>query len=439
MAANAGLLHLLHHDRRDAKPRVSSVELIPFDRPRHLTRGWWHLPHDSAPAAMRKPVARAADRMRQIVGYLWNQPPPPPADAISAQDTRPGHDQITIHSGMQLKGSFHHLFSAGSPPPGRVRDQQAVTLISGSCPFSAQAARLVLKSGRRVPIADLRRQPLNEPAIDLEIDPALTLYEHDTSLRLASVGAGLAAGIPAEVEVTQLIDVPEVATMLHLLDDSQRGHIPVELLLRWCDADAVTDRCERLTRLMAQRWRSAYGATQAGRSIEVRFSNELEAVGTHLREALAHGRVPPAQELVTVAGKQNRLWRRLIEATRPATAAALADLSYAAAQLRAGLSTPDAPRLAVAVDNIQEFKIQRHAHQLGPLLADVAPAGTLSLVGSYPLGRTWVRDPTGAIRQNLYTHDPGHAALDAAGRRVELAQLAAGLYPEAAREPAVSR
>jgi hypothetical protein len=407
---------------------------------RQLASGWWHLPDAAGPAALARPARRAGHRLQHLLGYLWDDTPPPPADTLCQQDIRPGHeDVITAYSGLHLDGADHHMFTAGRLPTPRVRDQREVTVIWGVCQYSARSAHVITESGRTVPITNLRHGPLGERAMRLELDDAFTLSEEETSLRLPSAGVSLASRIPAQVDVTMCADVPATATALHLLETTQRGEASPQLLLEWCEA-TIAERHPRLNSLLAERWQAASVGVAGSRPVRTRFTAELDVVGAYLHHALSRGRVPHTVELVDLVASHDPLWRLLVLIAPPTTPAELAYLSYSAAQLRAALSTPEEPRLAIAVENIQEFKIQRRTQTLAKELVRTEefhatyPNARFALVGTYPLGHFWLRDPDGVVQPNLHTHDPGRWAVDKIGRHVDLVSLAKEMYPAAARQ-----
>ncbi|MEU4576136.1 hypothetical protein [Nonomuraea sp. NPDC023979] len=423
-------IYLLQQPSPPFPPQLSSISLAPAGEPAHqLTDGWWHLPALVEPGPLRRAAARAVRRQQDLLGYLWDTDAPPAAGALCERDTRSGHDGVTAYSALPLDGADHHVFTAGGPPTPSVRDLQEVTIVSGVCHYSARAARLITESGRSVPIAHLRQGLLGERVVALRLDESLALPEEETSLRLPSLGASLMRRIPPGIDLTLLLDVPHTATALFLLQAAQHGEACPQLVLDWCEA--ITDRHPRLALLQTERWGAATADLRG--PVHVRLAAELEPVGGYLRHALSRNRVPGTPELVDLIASQDRLWRLLVEFAPPQTPMDLADLSYVAALLRAAVSTPDAPRLALAVDNIQEFKIQRRAHSLARRLQHEFPNARFPLAGLYPLGRLWIRDHEGSIRHNLHTSDPGRWAVDDQGHQVDLFELMAELYPAASR------
>ncbi|GGO81356.1 hypothetical protein [Nonomuraea cavernae] len=425
-------LHVLDQLGMSSTPRLSRIDLAPGGLPaRHLTDGWWHASAEGAPHPLRKATARAARRHQHLLGYLWNTDVSV-TDMVCERDLRPGHETVTAYSGLRLQDATHHVFIGGAPPADvAVDDLHEVTLISGGCHFSTRAAQLITESGRRVPITSLRHGQVGERVVGLRLDDELTISETETAARLPTVGAGVLSRIPPGVPVRVVLDVPHTATTLILLRAAQRGEVSPRLLLQWCDA--VAARHPRLARLHAENWRAALSSTPLIRPMQVEVSAELETVGAYLRHALSCGRVPATEELVDLVATQDRLWRLLSQVAPPTTPVELAELSYVAAQMRAAVSTRHASRLAIAVENVYETKIQQRSGALARILRAELPDVRFHLVGLYPLGRLWVRDADGGIRLNLHTHDPGRWAVDEHGRRIDLIQLATDLYAEAAR------
>ncbi|PZG18038.1 hypothetical protein [Nonomuraea aridisoli] len=411
-------LHFLQHLPPPLPAKLSSLDLTSGPA-RSLGSDWWHVPDpDNGPAALRRPAVRARARLQRLLHYLWDGPAPSFAGAVCQHDTRPGHPGTRVYGGIHLDGVLHYLSDAGSLPPVPLRHIGGVRLIAGSCLFSAQAAQLVLSSRRRFPITDLRRRLLPERATGLHLSPDLTVYEHDTSARLARAATSLAARIPFDVGVTHVLAVPRAATMLHLFGSAQLGLVPLDLFEQWCAA--VAERHERVRYLLRVHWQNAWAAVDASRPLELIEVDELQPVEDLLRRALAAGTMPTLGDLVEAAAAQDELWQHLIAINPPATATDLANLSYAASYLRL-------PGATLAVENIQEHKILLHALRLRPLL-EHRIRHVPALMGLYPLGRIWARTPNGDLHPHLFSHDPGLEALDAGGRRVDLAELATGLY-----------
>ncbi|MEV4841025.1 hypothetical protein AB0K05_41445 [Nonomuraea sp. NPDC049486] len=412
--------------------RLSQIDLAPEVLPPHpLTGGWWQAPADGAPHPLHRAAERAARRQRELLSYLWNTHVPV-ADVVCERDLRPGHETVTAYSGLRLRDAVHHVFIGGTPPAdSRVDDLHEVTVISGGCHFSTRAARLVTESGRSVPITSLRRDQVGEPVVGLRLDDDLTVSEAETAARLPAVGAGVLSRVPPDVPVRVVLDVPDAATTLTLLQAAQHGEVPAGLLLEWCEA--VAARHPRLVGLHSESWRAALTCAPRERPVRVEGSAELESVGAYLRHALSCGRVPSTAELVDLVAAQDRLWRLLVQVAPPTTPVELAEVSYVAAQLRAAVSTPHAPRLAIAVENVYETKIQQRSSALARALRAEMPNARFPLVGLYPLGRLWVRDTSGAIRLNLHTHDPGRWAIDEHGHKIDLIKLATDLYTAAPR------
>lgn len=410
--------------------RLSRIDFASGGLPeRHLTGGWWQMSVEDAPPPLRKAASRAARRQRHLLRYLWNSDVPV-ANVVCERDLRPGHETVTAYSGLRLRDALHHVFIGGSPPAdATVNDLHEVTVISGGCHFSTRAALLVTESGRSVPITSLRHDQVGEQVVGLRLDDELTVSEAETAARLPAVGAGVLSRIPPGVPVRVMLDVPDTATALILLQAAQPGEVPPGLLLEWCEA--VAARHPRLAGLHTGNWRAALSSTPLIRPVRVEVSAELETVGAYLRHALARGRVPSTAELVELVTAQDRLWRLLVQIAPPRTPIELAELSYVAAQLRASISTPHAPRMAIAVENVYETKIQQRSSILARALAAEMPNARFPLVGLYPLGQLWVRDTGGAIRLNLHTHDPGRWAIDEHGHKIDLIQLATDLYTAA--------
>ncbi|MEV5554923.1 hypothetical protein AB0L44_14845 [Nonomuraea wenchangensis] len=426
-------LHVVQSPPATSWPTLSHVDLV-GSAAQKLDHAWWHLPHPAAgPRPLRCPAQRARDRLARFLGYLWDAAVHLPDQSLLQQDTRPGRHGITAYPRLDADGVGHHLAVMGRLPPGHVRDLAQVRLVSGMCLFGSRAAQLVLTSGRRLPISQLRHEPLTERATGLALEPDLTVYEHDTSLRLACAAASLGVRVPAHTETLHALDVPRTATMLMLLDDAQQGMVPAAVLVRWCQA--VTDRHARLRPIARQRWQAAWAATGSASPLLLVDVDELQAVETVLRRALAVGRIPNTPELISAAAGQDRLWQQLVALTRPTTATDLADLSYIASYLRGGAG----PTLTLGVETVQEGKILLRARHLRHLLAD-CPAPPPHLAAVYALGRLWTREAEGALQHNLYTHDVARHAVDADGRNRPLAEVCADIYPAAAgRELAVSR
>ncbi|MEV0151886.1 MULTISPECIES: hypothetical protein [unclassified Nonomuraea] len=427
-------LYLLDQPSPPFPPQLNCMPLS--GRARELAGGWWHLPETESPTPMCRPAQRAARRLQQLLGYLWETSPPSPGDALCQQDIRPGFGGITAYSGIRLGRSRHHVFVAGCQlPTARVRDVREVTIITGTCLFSGPSARVITGSGGAVPIADLRHSTLPDRAIRLEVEEQLTLAEHEATARLASAASGLASRIPPTVDVTVLADVPNTATALHLLESAQRGQVSPALLLDWCDA--VAARHDRVSALLTARCHAVLAEVGSSQWIRIARPDELEQVGAYLRCALTRGRVPTTLELVSVAASQDPLWQRTVRIARPATPSDLAALSYVVPQIRAALSTRDQPRLAIQVESPQELKILLRSRSLTTALLAHSPDAVIPLAGIYPLGRLWVRGCEGGTHPALYCHDPGRWAVDASGQRIDLVELAVDLYPAAAQRVAV--
>ncbi|NRQ40926.1 hypothetical protein HII36_55355, partial [Nonomuraea sp. NN258] len=389
-------------------------------------------------------------------------------DVLCELDLRPGHDGVAAYAAFhddEHGTGTHHLFVAGSPPPGTVHDLAEVTLLSGLCLFSAPSARLVTRDGAgrlvKVPIAHARTRHFTGPVTDLDLERDLTLQEREGALRLAAVSTAIAARIPREVPVTQLIDVPCAATMLNLLELTWSGHLPPELLHRWCEE--VTTRHAQVTTLLSQhltptpttdpprepttdthahhnRSTDAHPPTEVhrlhapntrahqphkpgGPNVRVEIRTELSPIADHLVQALSTGHVPAFDTLLALAAAQSPLWEHLIKIAQPETPADLANLSYAAAELTAAHGTQ---RLVVMIDNPAERKTLRQAHGYAAALAQGPSLGPL--LGLYPLERVWVRDRDGHLHHNLYAHDPGHHATTPGGHPINLITLAETAY-----------
>lgn len=421
-------LYLLQQAPFPIAPGVRRIELT--DGPaRPLGPGWWHVPDPArGPRPLRRTAHRAVLRLRRTLGGLWGTGPDLPetaSDVLCQCDTRPGHTGIAAYGGVRLDGSDHYVHAMGSMPPAGVRDLARLQLISGVCLFSSQAARLVVGGCCKVSIARLRREPLTERATGLDLLPHLTLYEQDSSLRLACAAASVAARVPPEVEVTQLFAVPRAATMLLLHRHAERGQVPPDVFAAWCEA--VADRHDQVQALLRARWQAAWATTGTHRPITVEDVDELQQVEACLRTALDQGLVPSVQELADAARAQDALWRHLITLSPPATALDLAHLSYVATYLRH-------PGVTLAVENIQERKIYRHAALLRARLQKLTGDPVPVLTGLYPLGRAWIRTLTGDLQHNLFSVDPGQEVIDEGRRRVYLPDLAARLYPAAASD-----
>ncbi|MFG1943351.1 hypothetical protein [Nonomuraea sp. NPDC048826] len=423
-------IHVLHQLGTRFPSRLERIELSSGDQPaRLLTGGWWQTPVEGAPPALRRAVMRAARRQERLFAYLGNADMPM-EDVLCERDARPGHETVTAYGGLRLPGVAHHVLIGGGPPrDGSVADLHEITFVSGGCHFSARTARVITESGRSLPVTGLRRGRVGEQIVRLRLDHELTVSEVDTAARLPAMGAGVLSRIPPGVPVRVLLDVPRAATALILLEAAQRGELSPRLLLQWCEA--VDARHPALVRLHAEHWRAGLGL--GARPMRVEVSAELDVVGAYLRHVLSCGRVPTTDELVDVVTARDRFWRALVRIAPPATPVDLAELSYLAAQLRAAASTADAPRLAIAVENVHEMKIQRRSGLLARSLRTELPGTRFPLVGVYPLSRIWVRGTDGAIRLNLHTHDPGRWAVDEHGNTIDLIRLADHLYAGEAR------
>ncbi|MGI5274157.1 hypothetical protein ACQEUU_33830 [Nonomuraea sp. CA-218870] len=405
--------------------RLERIDLSCGDQPeRQLTGGWWQTPVEGASPSLRRAVVRAVSRQERLFGYLWNAAVPM-QDALCERDSRPGHETVTAYGGLRLRDVVHHVLIGGGPPrEGGVADLQEVTFVSGGCHFSARTARVITESGRSLPVTGLRRGRVGEQIVGLRLDPELTVSEVDTAARLPAVGAGVLSRIPPGVPVRVLLDVPHAATALILLEAAQRGELSPRLLSQWCEA--VDARHPTLVRLHAERWRAGSGL--GARPMRVEVSAELDIVGAYLRHVLSCGRIPATDELVDVVTARDRFWRALVRIAPPVTPVELAELSYVAAQLRAAASTAESPRLAIAVENVHEAKIQRRSGLLARSLRAELPGTRFPLMGLYPLSRIWVRGTDGGVRLNLHTHDPGRWAVDEHGNTVDLIRLADDLY-----------
>jgi hypothetical protein len=312
------------------------------------------------------------------------------------------HDNGNKFAEMNLGGQIFYI-DPRNPINGQelgeilAGKQPDISIVTGSCLFSAETARVITESGRNLPLTTPGVQ-IDEKIASLAIDPRLSLYEVETLNRLPSF---INAMVREGSNINRLhVNVPDVEYYLYALSAYEQGFLSSEHALEWFDH--VDTRHERLFQQMSRR--SLRGINQA-RDLEVIDDMPLAPIKPYILDSVAAGDVPSIQNTVELLADQSSLWNDILTVESPMTWQDINDLSYVYAELQAGYNDPvkkssNQVRLAVVVDNPSESKIVANAKRI---------AGKLPNPNDYNLIALFLHEhllPSKGTEKTMY-HIPG--------------------------------
>jgi hypothetical protein len=306
--------------------------------------------------------------------------------------------------------------------PG-VADYERVTVVSGSCLFSARSVRLVPEDGRAGPsLLSPFDGTLDRAVAGIAVDERLTLYEYELEARLTRAIADVVDLIPSSTELRLVLDVPRVQYYFLVLDGFDAGLIPPEVALQWFD------HVDARRSLVVERLRRGLAARGIERAFEVCTETVLDPLARSIRAAVREGR--PLQASALAAAEplvSSPLWRQLLRVSPPVSFGELSHLSYAAELLQAGTRRTGEPAsLGLVVDSPREHKILARARTLAKSLLRDDPQLVTALLGLYCEERLMLaRD---GARVALYLGDPGTDLTDEHGTPLDAFALVDELY-----------
>lgn len=268
----------------------------------------------------------------------------------------------------------------------KVKDVDALKVISGPCLFSAPAVEAKDERGYIHHITDpLSLNSLTRKITSISVDTRIQPYEIDAVLRLSQVISGL----NQDKQITIVLNVPRIEYWFYALDLYQRGQIDTQQLTDWFGQ--INTRAQGLEHLIERR---------IPNSFTVNRINPLKSTDTAILDHLRSKRKNLFENIVDILANSDPVWNDAIGKTTPKTFTELGFLSYPVAHL---LTARSGKHLTVVVENPEETKIMDKTEQLmGGILGDSV------ILGLYPHSNILLKQDSefGRGKRLLYYYRP---------------------------------
>lgn len=303
-----------------------------------------------------------------------------PLTSVSGTTIRQEHGPVFVH----VEGPSHDFYiHAKSPLNGEsiadiVKNKPvALHIVSGSCLFSASSVDAVAHDGETFSLTTPATE-ITKPIAQIDIDPQLSLYETEASVRLSLFIGNLLQG-KTPVESIQL-NIPRVEYYNYALDAYEKGFLSPSQMLEWFDA--VDTRAKRLGYMMKRRIRK-YG----GKKDEPLFiSNQpLALLEDYIKGTVTEADIPQLDRAKKMLLLSSPLWETVLSLQNITSWVDLNNAAYVIAELQAARvprHQNDNVHIGIAVENFTENKIFSNAKQLYEALPDRNEE--YHLIGLYP-------------------------------------------------------
>ncbi len=312
---------------------------------------------------------------------------------------------------------------------------EKVRFVSGTCLFSDRHLQAICRDGSRMSLLNPRVKI--EKTIDkIIVNPALSFYEIEASIRLSRLLTDLVLSLPKGLPATITLDVPHGQYYCYLLNAYQNGFVGRDLLLYWFQI--VHERHSQVINYMRRQldfWFTAAGLPKP--AIDV--SGALAPVGEFLLASVMTGKVLKPPDLVAKLADYDEIWSLIGKVAPPESFLELIYISYNLEQLRSSLSirtANDPLTLTIDVENREEQRIYESSLRLLPKIHFMQPAAIAPILGCYPLERFLVAN---IPKWGLYTSDPGNSFIDQKGKVYSAAELLGAVYGQQPVENNVSQ
>lgn len=369
-----------------------------------------------------RPLRRSRDRIRWFAEFLETAEVNPGGDVI--RETR-GDGSAVFLPQVTVGGTTDFaLLRRGANLLKKVSEYDRVTLVLGSCLFSARSVHAHLENGSRLdaPILDVQPDP-RHVIHEIRSDPRLNLYEIQMGTLLAGMTAALVSVLPTAIPVDVVIQVPRVQYYLHLFPWYAQGTLTRQALEQWMFL--VDERHELLCSVFKTHLRRYLAANEVHTSPTISASDFLSVLMPLIESKTNHGGTLDPVETVDHLAGMDPLWRPVAASKKPLSLRDVANTSYAVEYLHLGTAQQAGEkRLLISVEDLSEHKIFTSA-------ADLARKADLDYhsCGFYPMER--VITPWNGRLMSAYYRDPGHVLLDQDGIRYTPEEIVGAAYPEA--------
>lgn len=325
----------------------------------------------------------------------------------------------------------------GSNLKGRdkIEELSSVNILSGICLFS-QAHFGYLHGDPESPSNGPERT-LTEPAdhlIPLPLDRRPTLYEIESLIRLPNAIADIISTLPATLDITITLDVPQAQYYTFLLDLYARGCCSKGHINSWLEVidrrhDQISEVFEKAVKDALQR----RGADRKG--VRIELSTGLDEVIPYIRETIDQGSTPSVKDLLQKLLEKDPLFREYYEHLPqsqgpPQSLVNLCFASYSYQVLRPVFrrvhehkssgaqkkKTPDR-QLLIHIDNPSEWRIYSQAEKiLKEYQKKYSSVIDPLLLGMFPRELIFTSGNTG--RTSLYLQNIGQYIYDESEKRI---------------------
>lgn len=252
----------------------------------------------------------------------------------------------------------------------------AMHVVSGSCLFSADSVHAIADDGERFSLTS-PAAAINKNIQNITVDPDLSLYEAEASVRLSLFISELAKG--GSVDSIQL-NIPRIEYYNYALDAFENGHLSPNQMLEWFAA--VDTRFQRLSSGMKKRIRRPLEKEAQPLFISTQPLGILE---DYIKGEIVEAEAPDLEKAKRILVLSSPLWETVLALQNPQNWVGLNNASYIVAELQAARvpkHDDTTAHIAVAVENYTENKIMAGAKKVYEALPDKNE--DYHLIGLYP-------------------------------------------------------
>jgi hypothetical protein len=421
----------IHHDATRTAPAVGRRHMLPTGPDETVILGIAGISSttvsplggEASEPIARRAIRRAIRRLDDVGEFLTTGALRSTGRALSVKGKKCTED-IFVRANLGQSEHDVHLRGARSLQ-GNVGNYNEVSIHSGICLFSDMAAQFRDEHGRTPSLLKHLAGGPTSPLVEITADPGLSFYEFLTLRHLPRLIADVADSLPEGIPLSITVDVPQAQYYGYLLEALRSGLASSELAVHWFDL--VDERNRHLRGLFKRRLQVELSRIGChGCLVDVLPAPSMEILGDFIRDEVQRGRVPSAEDLVAVVLRTgDPIWELIAAHAHPETIVQLNDACNIAEILRGtGIVEEGSHRLAIVVDNYQEFPRREHVQRL---LDSVGSPGRLAALGIYAAERIMNVDQDGYVT-TPYLLDPGRHIRDDSGRTVDLFRYADALY-----------
>ncbi|MBX7144057.1 MAG: hypothetical protein K1X79_06375 [Oligoflexia bacterium] len=250
-------------------------------------------------------------------------------------------------------GQREHYISLRDISTGRSGSYiERIRLLTGLCLWSTETARVIVGSGKSLPIVD-PKQAIDEAVVDLQVTSDLSLYELDSLNRLSGLLSSIAIAEKRPIDLA--LNIPRLEYYLYLLPAFGKGLVSVQLFRRWCELVEARRAC--LIRELCVRLPSG---------LKVQTIDPLLGIEPTIARIVESGCKDSEQEINAACqalSQSSSIWNQVLkqEVPAPRTWTDLNTLGYAVAVLE---SADERGVSLIAVENRHEARIYEKVEAL---------------------------------------------------------------------------